>query len=356
MLLTHGHSDHTADVLRLAAEKKPKAIIGMLEMMDYFETKGVENGVGMNKGGSTEAEGLRVTMTNAHHSSSIGEEDGTIVYIGEPAGLVVTLENGFKIYFAGDTCVFGDMALIGELYAPDVAMLPIGDFYTMGPLEAAKAVELLGVKQVVPMHYGTFPALHRHAATGCARSSPSEGSATSSSSTPSRAGAPSNDLLAGRMRPRGGRVGRLGRVEVPRGRGGRAMGARRRRRDRDPELRERDLRPGRAGAARRWGRRPDGARPPGRRRPRPGPAAGGDRRRGGWIRDVHRERLLRVGGRPHRPVLRGPGQHPRRAARWSTRWRTRSSARRARWSSACWRRSPPRTRPAATAAGGSRRA
>jgi L-ascorbate metabolism protein UlaG (beta-lactamase superfamily) len=159
MLLSHGHSDHTADVIRLAAEKKPKAIVGMLEMMDYFEAKGVENGVGMNKGGSTEAEGLRITMTDAHHSSSIGEEDGTIVYTGEPAGLVVTLENGFKIYFAGDTCVFGDMALIGELYSPDVAMLPIGDFFTMGPLEAAKAVELLGVKKIVPMHWGTFPAL-----------------------------------------------------------------------------------------------------------------------------------------------------------------------------------------------------
>ena len=157
MLLTHGHSDHTADVLRLATEKKPKAVIGMLEMIDYFEMKGLENGVGMNKGGSTEAEGLRVTMTDAHHSSSFGEEDGTIVYMGEPAGLVVTLENGFKIYVAGDTCVFGDMALIGELYAPDAAVLPIGDFYTMGPLEAAKAAELLGVKQIIATHYGTFP-------------------------------------------------------------------------------------------------------------------------------------------------------------------------------------------------------
>jgi len=157
MLLSHGHSDHTADVIRLAAEKKPRAIVGMLELMDYFEAKGVENGVGMNKGGSTEAEGLRVTMTDAHHSSSIGEADGAIVYTGEPAGFVVTLENGFRIYFAGDTCVFGDMALIGELYSPDVAMLPIGDFFTMGPFEAAKAVELLGVKRVIPTHFGTFP-------------------------------------------------------------------------------------------------------------------------------------------------------------------------------------------------------
>jgi L-ascorbate metabolism protein UlaG (beta-lactamase superfamily) len=159
ILISHGHSDHTGDVVRLAKEKQPKAVVGMIELMDYFELQGVENGVGMNKGGSTEAEGLRITLTHAHHSSSVGEADGTIVYTGEPAGIILTLENGFRIYFAGDTTVFGDMALIGELYSPDVAMLPIGDFYTMGPFEAAKAVELLGVRKVVPMHWGTFPAL-----------------------------------------------------------------------------------------------------------------------------------------------------------------------------------------------------
>ena len=127
-------------------------------MMDYYEMKGVENGVGMNKGGSTEAEGLRITMTHAHHSRASARRTARSP-TGEPAGFIATLENGFKIYFAGDTNVFGDMALIGELYSPDVAMLPIGDFFTMGPLEAAKAVELLGVKEVVPMHHGTFPLL-----------------------------------------------------------------------------------------------------------------------------------------------------------------------------------------------------
>ena len=159
MLVSHGHTDHTTDVIRLAQEKKPKAVVGMMELMAWFESKGVENTVGMNKGGNTEAEGLRITLTHAHHSSSLPDENGAIVYTGEPAGIIVRLENGFVIYFAGDTCVFGDMALIGELYAPDVAMLPIGDFFTMGPREAAKAIELLGVKQVVPMHYGTFPPL-----------------------------------------------------------------------------------------------------------------------------------------------------------------------------------------------------
>jgi L-ascorbate metabolism protein UlaG (beta-lactamase superfamily) len=159
ILLSHGHSDHTGDVVRLAKEKSPAAVICMIELGDYLGSKGVENIIGGNKGGTLSAEGISVTLTHAFHSSSYGEEDGTIVYTGEPAGLIITLENGYRIYFAGDTTVFGDMALIGELYKPDLAMLPIGDFFTMGPMEAAKAVELLGVKHVVPMHYGTFPLL-----------------------------------------------------------------------------------------------------------------------------------------------------------------------------------------------------
>lgn len=159
ILLSHGHSDHTGDVIRLAREKSPAAVMCMIELGDYLGSKGVENIIGGNKGGTLSAEGVRVTLTHAFHSSSYGEEDGTIVYTGEPAGLIITLENGYRIYFAGDTTVFGDMALIGELYRPDLAMLPIGDFFTMGPMEAAKAVELLGVKHVLGMHYGTFPLL-----------------------------------------------------------------------------------------------------------------------------------------------------------------------------------------------------
>jgi L-ascorbate metabolism protein UlaG (beta-lactamase superfamily) len=159
ILLSHGHSDHTGDVIRLAKEKSPAAVICMIELGDYLGSKGVENIMGGNKGGTLSAGGVSVTLTHAFHSSSYGEEDGTIVYTGEPAGLIITLENGYRIYFAGDTTVFGDMALIGELYRPDLAMLPIGDFFTMGPMEAAKAVELLGVKHVLGMHYGTFPLL-----------------------------------------------------------------------------------------------------------------------------------------------------------------------------------------------------
>jgi L-ascorbate metabolism protein UlaG (beta-lactamase superfamily) len=108
-----------------------------------------------NKGGTTDVDGVKFTLTNAHHSSS--NNDGE--YMGEPCGIVITTEDGKKVYFAGDTCVFGDMELIRRLYAPEVAVLPIGDHYTMGPKEASLAVELLGVKRVVPCHWGTFPAL-----------------------------------------------------------------------------------------------------------------------------------------------------------------------------------------------------
>jgi L-ascorbate metabolism protein UlaG (beta-lactamase superfamily) len=129
----------------------------MVELMGWFGSKGIAQDklIDFNKGGTIEVAGLRVTMVDAKHSSSA--PDGT--YVGEPAGFVVELENGYRIYFAGDTTVFGDMALIGELYAPDLALLPIGDHYTMGPREAAKALELLGTKDVIGMHWGTFPPL-----------------------------------------------------------------------------------------------------------------------------------------------------------------------------------------------------
>ena len=102
--------------------------------------------------------GVKLTMTHANHSSSVFAE-GQFVYTGESCGYVVELEDGSKVYFAGDTNVFGDMSLIGRIYAPDIAVLPIGDHYTMGPREAAVAVELLGVVRIVPCHYGTFPLL-----------------------------------------------------------------------------------------------------------------------------------------------------------------------------------------------------
>ncbi len=116
--------------------------------------------VGMNKGGTYETAGIRVTMVTAHHSAGDWNAAGeTTLYLGDPAGFVVELENGFRFYHAGDTDVFGDMRLIGELHRPELAFLPIGGHFTMGPREAALAVELLGVRHVVPIHYGTFPIL-----------------------------------------------------------------------------------------------------------------------------------------------------------------------------------------------------
>ena len=134
-------------------------VVAIFELGAYLGKKGVKNVSGMNKGGTQTVAGIAVTMVDAKHSSSAIEDDGRIVYLGEAAGYVLTFENGLVAYFAGDTALFGDMKLIGEIYKPDIAFLPIGDHFTMDPLQAAKAVELLGVKQVVPMHYGTFPLL-----------------------------------------------------------------------------------------------------------------------------------------------------------------------------------------------------
>lgn len=156
ILVSHGHGDHVADVV--AHQQRTGAqVAGMVELMGWFGSKGIAKDklIDFNKGGTIEVAGLRITMVDAKHSAST--PDGT--YAGEPAGFIIELENGYRIYFAGDTTVFGDMALIGELFAPDLAMLPIGDHYTMGPRLAAKALELLGTKDVIGMHYGTFPPL-----------------------------------------------------------------------------------------------------------------------------------------------------------------------------------------------------
>jgi L-ascorbate metabolism protein UlaG (beta-lactamase superfamily) len=151
--LTHGHGDHVGDTVELA-KQHGCTVIAPVELAGWLGSQGVENVRDPNKGGTTEVDGIRFTLTNAHHSSS--NNDGA--YMGEPCGIVVRAE-GKSIYFAGDTCVFGDMQLISRLYAPDLAVLPIGDHYTMGPKEAALALELLAVKRCVPCHYGTFPPL-----------------------------------------------------------------------------------------------------------------------------------------------------------------------------------------------------
>ena len=157
ILVSHGHSDHITDAAAMA-KSTGATVVGIWEITAWLGSKGVKNVEPMNKGGTVTVKGLRVTMTDARHSSGYFD-NGQMVYMGEPAGYVVRLEDGMSIYFAGDTCLFGDMRLIGELYAPTIAFLPIGDRFTMDPAQAAKAAELLGVKQIVPMHWGTFPLL-----------------------------------------------------------------------------------------------------------------------------------------------------------------------------------------------------
>jgi L-ascorbate metabolism protein UlaG (beta-lactamase superfamily) len=154
--LTHGHDDHVGSTVELA-KRFGCPVIAQVELRSFLESEGAEGDLSQapNKGGTAEAQGIKVTLTDANHSSSWS--DGR--YLGEPCGLVIEVENGTKLYFSGDTNVFMDMQLIGRIYEPDVAILPIGDHFTMGPREAAVALELLGVRRCVPCHYGTFPIL-----------------------------------------------------------------------------------------------------------------------------------------------------------------------------------------------------
>ncbi|HUR36290.1 MAG TPA: metal-dependent hydrolase [Terriglobales bacterium] len=157
MLCTHGHGDHIGDAVSLAKQHDP-IVVGVYELAMWMQKKGTKQISPMNKGGSQTVGDIRVTMVHADHSCGI-EDDGQIIYGGEACGYVIEFENRVKIYHAGDTNVFGDMHIIHELYEPDLVMLPIGDLFTMGPKEAAYACKLLKPKTVLPMHFGTFPAL-----------------------------------------------------------------------------------------------------------------------------------------------------------------------------------------------------
>ncbi|HUJ94213.1 MAG TPA: metal-dependent hydrolase [Terriglobales bacterium] len=157
MLCTHGHFDHIADAVELAKKLNP-IIVGIPELCGWLEKKGARKLASMNKGGTQAVEDIKVTMVHADHSCGIQDGD-QVVYGGEACGYVIEFSSGLKIYHAGDTNVFGDMHIIHELYSPEIAMLPIGDHYTMSPREAAYACKLLRPRTVIPMHFGTFPLL-----------------------------------------------------------------------------------------------------------------------------------------------------------------------------------------------------
>lgn len=157
--LTHGHDDHVGSTVQLA-QQFGCPVVALVELRGWLSLQGLPEDMtqAFNKGGTVERDGIKVTMTDAHHSSG-SFENNQFIYLGEPCGLVFEVENGTKLYFAGDTNVFMDMQLIGRIYEPDIAIIPIGDHFTMGPREAAVALELLGVKRCFPCHYGTFPIL-----------------------------------------------------------------------------------------------------------------------------------------------------------------------------------------------------
>ncbi|HVC48176.1 MAG TPA: metal-dependent hydrolase [Terracidiphilus sp.] len=157
LLLTHGHGDHISDAVPVAT-KHGSTVVAIYELAAYVAEKGVGKTIGMNLGGTVQLGDVAATMVEAKHSAGAQDESGTH-YVGVATGFVLTIADGPVLYHAGDTTVFGDMKLIAELYHPEVAMLPIGGHYTMGPKEAALAARMLTPKMVLPLHFGTFPQL-----------------------------------------------------------------------------------------------------------------------------------------------------------------------------------------------------
>ena len=149
--VTHDHGDHLGDSVEIC-KRTGATFVGIYELGVYAEEQGVKNVVGINIGGTAKVKGISITMVQAFHSSTRGA----------PTGYVIKAEEK-TLYHAGDTGLFGDMKLIGEIHRPDVALIPIGDYYTMGPREAAEAVKLIKPAVVVPMHYQTFPVLESSA-------------------------------------------------------------------------------------------------------------------------------------------------------------------------------------------------
>lgn len=159
ILITHGHFDHVTSLAELAkATRAP--VLGIFDMAAWLEAQGIpeDQFTGFNKGGTVEIAGVKATMVSAQHSSS-NSGGGMPIYLGDPVGYILRFEDNTCVYHTGDTCVFGDMRIYGELYRPDAAVLPIGDHFTMGPHQAAFAAQLIGAPRVIPGHFGTFPVL-----------------------------------------------------------------------------------------------------------------------------------------------------------------------------------------------------
>lgn len=157
VLLTHGHGDHISDAAPVA-KKHGAHVVAIYELAAYIAGQGVTEHTGMNMGGTVQLDDVAATLVDAKHSAGAQDEKG-VHYVGIAGGFVLGVDGGPVLYHAGDTCVFGDMQLIRELYSPEIAMLPIGGHYTMGPKEAALACRLLAPKVVLPLHWGTFPPL-----------------------------------------------------------------------------------------------------------------------------------------------------------------------------------------------------
>lgn len=157
VLVTHGHTDHLDKSIGQILERTGATLVAPTPVAEYVKARSPGASiVEMNKGGTTRLHGIDVTLAPAVHEAWIRDDGGRIAIPHEGAGFIVRLEGGYCFYHAGDTAVFSDMALIGRIYRPDLAMLPIGGLHTMGPVEAAVATEMLGVRTVIPMHYGTF--------------------------------------------------------------------------------------------------------------------------------------------------------------------------------------------------------
>jgi L-ascorbate metabolism protein UlaG (beta-lactamase superfamily) len=152
ILLTHGHSDHIGDTVAIA-QANNATVVGAFELTAYLGGQGVAKSEPMNPGGRITTDFGWVALTQAFHSNSF---EGT--YLGMPCGVVANI-GGVTVYHCGDTCLFGDMKLIGEIYKPDIAFIPAGDRFTMGPELAAKAAEFINPKVAVPIHWGTWPGM-----------------------------------------------------------------------------------------------------------------------------------------------------------------------------------------------------